>query len=418
MEVRADLICDAGDLSSTNGLFLLITRLLDRLRPGQMLHIISSESSVEHDLPAWSRLTANTFLGVRRQNGRVSCFIEKGQASRILTRESADWGQRAEIGEEGFDTRAWLIGRAGRIPESADPADGFAPRGAIVEAGSPAYPFDVLEAGQAWCEEAAVLYDQAAAGHWDGARDIPWRELKPIDDELERAVCQVMTFLAENEYSALYVPAKWIARIHPHFAETVMFLSTQVRDEARHIEVFVKRALANGGGLQFSTASTQASLKSLLDQEDFLQASFLLSVLGEGTFLDLLKYVETYAPEPVTREIARRTRIDESRHVHFALTHVRHALQLDPALKQKLRRAVLDRASVLSEIKGLNPLVEESLAILAAAGLSPHRLPEGLNARSQLYTTMHENRVKRLVMVGFSEPEAMELSDLHTPNFM
>ena len=58
-------------------------------------------------------------------------------------------------------------------------------------------------------------------------------------------MCQIMTFLAENEYSALYVPAKWIARIHPHFAETVLFLATQVRDEARHIEVFVKRALAS-----------------------------------------------------------------------------------------------------------------------------------------------------------------------------
>src|SRR5207247_6578037 len=33
-----------------------------------------------------------------------------------------------------------------------------------------------------------------------------------LDEELERAICQLMTFLAENEYSALYVPAKWIAR--------------------------------------------------------------------------------------------------------------------------------------------------------------------------------------------------------------
>src|SRR5438094_764343 len=116
--------------------------------------------------------------------------------------------------------------------------------------------------------------DKLTAGHWDGARDIPWAELVPLDAELERAVCQLMTFLAENEFSALYVPAKWIARIHPHFAETVLFLSTQVRDEARHIEVFVKRALANGGGLQFSSASTQASLKSLLDQEDFISIGF------------------------------------------------------------------------------------------------------------------------------------------------
>lgn len=418
MEVKADFACDGGRLTSGSGLYIFVTRMLDRLQPGQVLEVLSDEASAEHDLSAWARLTANRLLSIHRSNGRLSVLMQKGQAHRILTTESADWGQRGEINENGFDTRKWLVGRAARIPERAEPAHGFAPRGAVVEKGSPSFPFDVLEAGQAWSESAAELYEQAAAAHWVGSRDIPWNRLRPIDEELELAVCQIMTFLAENEYSALYVPAKWIARIHPNFAETILFLSTQVSDEARHIEVFVKRALANGGGLQFSTASTQASLKSLLDQDDFLQASFLLSVLGEGTFLDLLKYVEAHAPEEVTREIARRTRVDESRHVHFALTHIRHAFSHDPGLKNKLRRAVMDRATMLSEIKGLNPLVEESLVILASGGLSPDRLPQGVESRSQLYATMHENRVKRLVTIGFNEQEAEELSNLHTPNFM
>src|SRR5207237_9967929 len=108
-----------------------------------------------------------------------------------------------------------------------------------------------------------------------------------------------MTFLAENEFAALYVPAKWIPRIHPHFVETIMFLSTQIGDEARHIEVFVKRALANGSGLQSSSASTERTPKTLLDREDFLEAGFLLSVLGEGTFLDLLRFTESDSPDPV-----------------------------------------------------------------------------------------------------------------------
>ena len=38
--------------------------------------------------------------------------------------------------------------------------------------------------------------------------------------------------------AALYVPAKFIPRIHPRFTEVVMFLSTQVVDEGRHVEVF------------------------------------------------------------------------------------------------------------------------------------------------------------------------------------
>jgi hypothetical protein len=392
--------------------------MLDWLRCGQVLEVISDDPSLEHDLSAWTKLTANPLRQVKKDDLRLSFFIEKGPVVRILTRDSPDWGQRASIRDGRFDTGAWLVGRTGRIPDRADPSDGFSPRGAVVEEGSAVFPFDVLEAGEAWCEEVADLYDQAAAGHWDGSRDIPWSRLEPIDQEIERAVCQIMTFLAENEYSALYVPAKWIARIHPHFTETVLFLASQVRDEARHIEVFVKRALANGGGLQYSTASTQASLKSLLDQEDFLRASFLLSVLGEGTFLDLLRYVETYAPDPVTRDIARRTRVDESRHVHFALAHTRHALKTDPNLKEDLRRSVLERASLLSEIKGLNPLVDESLVILAAGGIAPDRLSAGVEAKNLLTETMHEKRVRRLQTVGFTEREAEELSQLHTPNFM
>jgi len=374
---------------------------------------------VEHDLAAWSRFSGNRWLGGQPANGRMAHRIEKGTAQRVLNDQPLDWGNRGRIAADGtFNTRDWLLGQTARILDTAQPSDGFAPRGAVVEKGSPEFPFDVVDRSEGWNENAAEFYDQARAAHWDAVRDIPWRLLKPLDDQLERAVCQLMTFLAENEYSALYVPAKWIARIHPHFAETVLFLSTQVSDEARHIEAFVKRALANGGGLQFCSASTEASLKSLLDQEDFIQASFLLSVLGEGTFLDLLRYIERYAPEPVTREIAQRTRIDETRHVHFALSHIRTAVRSEPRLKVRLQRAITDRASVLSSVKGLNPLVEESLVILAAGGLAPDRLPAGMKARTELYETMHENRVRRLVTLGFLEAEARELSGLHTPNFM
>jgi TusA-related sulfurtransferase len=409
---------DALDLSAGDGLVLLVNKALDKLNPGEVLEILSDNLTVEHDLAAWSRLTANRWLGKVFVGDRAAYRIEKGSVLRILTHRELDWGNRAAVKGNTFNTRDWLLGQTARILEKADRSEGFAPRGGVVEEGSPEFPFDVVDRSQAWSGKAADFYDQASAGHWDASRDIPWGQLQPLDHELERAVCQLMTFLAENEFSALYVPAKWIARIHPHFAETVLFLSTQVRDEARHIEVFVKRALANGGGLQFCSASTQLSLKSLLDQEDFVQASFLLSVLGEGTFLDLLRYIEQHAPEPVTREIARRTRIDETRHVHFALTHIREALRNDAGLKEKLKRAISDRASTLSGVKGLNPLVEESLVVLAAGGLSPRKLPAAMRTRAQLYDAMHENRVRRLVAVGFSEREAEELSELHTPNFM
>jgi len=418
MNYDSSISVDAGDLSAADRLLILVTRALDKVKAGDTLEILSDNASTQHDLPAWSRLNAHRCLGTVAHNGRWCHRIVKGSVLRMLTDKELDWGNHAPIKDGRFDTRHWLLGRAGEIQRTAQPSDGFAPRGASVEEGSPEFEFDVLERNRAWSHGAAEFYEQATAGHWDASRDIPWRELHALDEDLERAICQLMTFLAENEFSALYVPAKWIARIHPHFAETVLFLATQVRDEARHIEVFIKRALANGGGLQFSSASTQASLKTLMDQQDFVQASFMLSVLGEGTFLDLLRYIETHAPDQVTREIARRTRIDETRHVHFALDHIRSVLQTDTGLKESLYRAIANRASILSGMKGLNPLVEESLVILAAGGLSPDRLSSATKARIQLYETMHENRVRRLTAIGFSDREAEDVSQLHTPNFM
>jgi hypothetical protein len=346
------------------------------------------------------------------------CWIQRGAIQRVISSEASDWNNHALIEDGHLNTRAMLIGAAARIPGHANPHTGFSPRGAVVEQGSPEYPFDVLDAAAGWSPESGDFYDRANAGQWNASTDIPWDELRELEPELERAVCQMMTFLAENEFAAVYVPAKWIPRIHPHFLETVLFLSTQVRDEARHIEVYTKRALANGGGLQFSSSSTQQSLKSLLDRDDFLQATFLLGVLGEGTFLDLLRFVETFAPEPATRAIARRTRLDEARHVHFALSHMEHANASDTQVKRRLSAAVLDRAAELADIKTLNPLVEESLVILAAGGLQPSQLPFGIGAVRDLHAAMHENRMKRLQLIGFSDSESEELSRIHTPNFM
>jgi TusA-related sulfurtransferase len=405
-----DAVCEAASLGFGEGLEVLLARKLDTLTPGQIVEIRANDPAIEHDLRAWARFTAHEWKGLHAENGMVRCFIERGTAQRIITSFTGD-------GESG-DTKQLVVDAATRIPANADSQSGFSPRGAVVEKGSPRFSFDVLNAGEAWDPAAAGFYEQASAAQWNGMTDIPWNALERTDPEVERSVCQLMTFLAENEFAALYVPAKWIPRIHPHFAETVMFLTTQIRDEARHIEVFIRRALSGGVGLQFSSASTQRSLKTLLDREDFLEASFLLSVLGEGTFLDLLKFVEAHAQDAVTAEIARRTRIDEARHVHFALTHMKHAIESNSAVKNRLAGAARERASALAEVRSVNPLVEESLIVLAAGGLNATALPKGVKAMRQLHEAMHENRIKRLQMIGFSLADAESLSESHTPNFM
>src|ERR1700745_1050457 len=88
-------------------------------------------------------------------------------------------------------------------------------------------------------------------------------------EAVEAAVAQIMTFLTENEFAALYVPARFIPRIHPHYREVVEVLAMQVVDEARHAEAFTRRAEAGGAGLGTTATSGQLSLKTLLEEPDF-----------------------------------------------------------------------------------------------------------------------------------------------------
>jgi TusA-related sulfurtransferase len=410
---------DGGALGLGTGLLMLLREALDPLPAGAVVAVRTTDPGVAHDLPAWCRMMAHTYLGAESLPEGMTYSFRRGEFRAVAADQQPDWGIRLPLrkGQE-LHTRDWMVGRVAQVPEVAPTTTGFAPRGAVVEEGAPAFDFTINTRAAVWASEVFDLYEQATANQWDASRDIPWHLLQPLPVPVERAVCQLMTFLTENEYSALYVPAKFIPRINPQFSEVVLFLSTQMMDEARHIEVFTKRALANGGGLQYSAASTQLSLKTLFDQHDFTSASFLLSVLGEGTFLDLLRFLEIHAPDPVTAEICRRARADETRHVHFGMAHVRYYLTQDPGHYEELRAAVRQRAAFMSAITEVSPRVQEALAILAAGGLDPHRLGDGIHSVRALLEEMHVHRLQRLQAAGFTPEQADEMSRLHTPNFM
>ena len=411
----AAVAIDAGDLTLGSGLLALVRPALDLLEVGGVVAILSSSAATRDDLPSWCRLERHDYLGYETQSdGRDRHLVARGSLG--IARGARESGMR-------------LPQRQGRIaandvlalvpmPERADVSSGFAPRGARVEPGGPPYPFTLVERDRVAAPETAQLYDQAIAAQWDATRDIPWSKVGAHPAPLETAVCQIMTFLAENELSALYVPSRFLAQIHPAFVEVAMFLATQLTDEARHIDVFLKRARAAGGGLGISTVTTSQSLRSLLDPTDFTEATFLLSVLGEGTFLDLLRFVEQHAPDEATLEIARRTRADESRHVHFGMAHVRAVLQHDETAFGRLEAAVRRRASTLHASAGVPAPLQDALTVLAARGDDPRAIAKGHEAYRGLLETMHDARIKRLVVAGFTAAQAAAISDLHTSNFM
>ena len=383
---------DLEDLTLHEGAAVLLRRALAPLQPGEMLEVRGDSAELAEELAAWCRKEGDRYLG--QGKGPNVHRIERVAGPAPLMTSGRD------------------------VAEVADPQWGLAPRGARIEAGGPQFAFTLRQKREIWAQELSTIYKQAVGNQWSAARDIPWDHLPKLPEEVEAAVCQVMTFLTENEFAALYVPARFIPRIHPHYREVVEVLAVQIVDEARHAEAFTRRAEAGRNGLGTTAVSGQLSLQTLLEEPDFTTAAFLLCVMGEGTFLTLLRFLEEHAPEAVTATLARLALRDEARHVAFGMEHLRYVLEREPERRALLAAAVERRGRMLAAVSGLSPYVYDALTILAGGGISSAQVREGARQVALLHREMDRARRPRLQSLGFETEEASALSAYHTKNFM
>jgi hypothetical protein len=389
---------DLGDLGFDEGGHLLVKRALRGLSPGAELEVRGTSPDLDLHLGTWCRAQGHR---VRAAAGAWSVAPAAGHG-------------RHEDARAGHADAS----RPGAVVERPPATWGLAARGARVEPGSPDFGFTLACRIEVWSDDAARLYAQAVAAQWDPATAIPWSAPFELPDDVEDAVVQVMTYLIENETAALVIPSRFIARLHPHFREVMQLLAVQAADEARHIEVFTRRALLKRAEPGLSTAGGQASLLTLVQEPDFPIASFLLSVLGEGTFLILLRFLEAHAPDPVTAAVARLAAQDEARHVAFGLAHLRRHLAEDPGFRARLASAVRRRHDALRHTAGLNAEVFDALQLLASGSDAPAALRQGHRQVQALLGDMDTARQNNLERLGFTPEEAADLSSLHTRNFM
>lgn len=412
--------CDADELELGGGLEVLVQASLEGVPAGEILEVSVSSRSVAHELPAWARIAGHETVDERTEgrggHTHYVVAIRKARTDRVLAPELPPQSAGLRIRRDGGVHTADLRGGE-TAPDHADPARGLYPVGAIPERGGPDYQWRLSDRDAMWTREVADLAESASGAQWDATVSVPWEAARGLAPDIERAVAQVMTFIAANEYAALYVPAGFLPAVNPEYAEILMWLSSHIHDEARHVEVFTKRALL-GGFRGYSLVSTELSLKTLLDQRDFTAAALLLNILGEGTFIDLLRFVGIHGPDAATRTAAQLAERDEHRHVAFGISHVRHSLGQDPERRRALIAAVERRAARLVSLEGISPILVESLTVMAAGSLQRADLARGGSAVKELVAVMHENRVRRLRAAGFMEDEALKMSDLHTPNLM
>ena len=415
-ETSSSRIIDIEDLGLDQGAHLLIKRALSEIPVGEKICVRGCAPDLAVHLRGWCRVQGHDLIWP--ESNSTSDESEPPGVSPVvawIVRGSATTGRWRHAERAGAADPRQTNAVVDRPPAKW----GLAARGARVEAGGPEFHFRLNSKEEVWADSVPRLYLQAAAAQWNPSTAIDWDAPLCLPPEIEGAVIQVMTYLIENETAALLVPAKFLAQVHPHFREVMQLLAIQVADEARHIEVFTRRAtLCHQGELGLSTVSGQLSLKTLLDEPDFTLASFLLSVLGEGTFLNLLWFLEHHAPDPVTRSIAKLAAQDEARHVAFGMGHLQYMIARDPTTRQRLGRAINRLHDALAQTAGLNEEVFDALILLAAGEWKPEAIARGFNQVQILKEEMDTDRRGRLVKRGFSADEASALSALHTRNFM
>ncbi|MBS4729316.1 ferritin-like domain-containing protein [Mycobacterium sp. SM1] len=340
--------------------------------------------------------------------------LERGSFSLYwMNTDQASWGIRARPSSRGLTYID--INRPpayGTLPEH-NATRNFAPRGSVRDPYAAQMPtidaYDILDKKDAWAENVMTLYEEAKARQWNSTSDIPWEELEPVSEDLEKAACQLATSLTEVEFVAGDFPSRWIYRTSPDFFEIKNFLVTQMMDEARHMEVFRKRALAGGGGLLHASPALEWALKAILESPTHTQGTFLLNVLGEGLVLTLFRAGEYLAKTHVDKEIFRRCMQDEARHVSYGTLELKNFLDAstdrDKALSDMHRFADLGEQIILTALS--SPGLLEPLAVLMGGGVD--KIDEGMEGVSFLWGTIVDEYLQRCERAGFDRREKVTI---------
>ena len=347
----------------------------------------------------------------------VESYAEDFELDLAWFDKRGEWGNEVIPGRHGLTLEDIQVGAYGDVPDQSDNMTGR-PRGAVprpdaFRVGS----YVVRTKSDIWLANAAMLYEEALQRQWSSATDIPWHTIKPLPDDIERAECQLATFLTEVEFVAADVPGRWIANTTPDYFEPRMFLISQIMDEARHLDVFRKRALANGGGLMQrpSVATTSGIVGGIDMSRDFTEMSARLHISGEGGVLTMFRMGEMMSYNQAEERIYRLAAQDESRHVAFGVMHLRYLSEMAPERMEEVHTyldegergllggaaAAVGGVSVSQNPAARDTLSNDALAILLGGGKD--HFDEGHKKLLAIRHRQVKEYIQRIRSAGFGE---------------
>ena len=238
------------------------------------------------------------------------------------------------------------------------------------------------------------LYEKAKTGQWNGTTDLPWE----TDVDVEKVVAadqaligagldparyigtplekwndkEWLTFGVESrnwllsqflhgEQGALICTAKIVETVPWYDAK--MYASTQVMDEARHVEVFARYLKEKCGG----EYQVNVHLRTLLDdivQDSRWDMTYLgMQIMVEGLALAAFGAMHQTTGEPLLKQLLRYVMSDEARHVAFGVLSLKEAYEGMTDAEIKDRQEFAFEAAVRMRDRFISQEVWERLGV-------------------------------------------------------
>jgi len=198
------------------------------------------------------------------------------------------------------------------------------------------------------------LYEKAKVGQWNATTDLPWDTEVDLEKVISEDQSAVSAGLSPDHYTGTALeswgPKEWLdfgldqrrwtlsQFLHGEqgallctakITETVpwydakLYASTQVMDEARHVEVFSRYIDEKlQGGFQVN-AHLRLLLDDIINDSRWDMTYLGMQVMVEGLALAAFGFMHQLTTEPLLKQLLRYVMSDEARHVAFGVLSLR-----------------------------------------------------------------------------------------------
>ena len=238
------------------------------------------------------------------------------------------------------------------------------------------------------------LYEKAKVGQWNATTDLPWET--PVDIEGTIAADQAaigrgfdmslygdtpvknweqkewlefgvqarkwsLSQFLHGEQGALICTAKIVETVPWYDAK--LYASTQVMDEARHVEVFARYLDEKlEGGYQIN-AHLRALLDDIVTDSRWDMTYLGMQIMVEGLALAAFGYMHQLTGEPLLKKLLRYVMSDEARHVAFGVLSLQEVYAQMSDVEIKERQIFAFEASLRMRDRFLQQEVWERMGI-------------------------------------------------------